>query len=114
MKTLLLALLPLAGCGIVAGNTGCDLRVETAVNGYEDRCQERTGFQGNAIYGEFCEVLGGIDVDGGCPDEGKVLGCDISEGFDATGKVIDWYYAPMGRAEAEAECADEEGAVVEP
>lgn len=112
MRTWMLVML--GGCGIVAGDTGCDLRVETAANGYEDRCQERTGFQGNAIYAEFCDVLGGEPVKGGCPDEGKVVGCDVSEGLDATGKVIDWYYAPMPREEAEAECADEEGQLVEP
>jgi hypothetical protein len=109
-----LIFLALSGCGIVAGNTGCDLRTDEAANGFENRCQERTGFQGNALYGEFCEVLGGIDVDGGCPDEGKVAGCDISAGFDATGKVIDWYYAPETREQIETSCLEEDGEIVDP
>jgi hypothetical protein len=104
----------LTSCGIIAGDTGCDLRTESAVNGFEDRCQERTGFQGNAIFGGFCDVLGGDPLDGGCPDEGKVLGCDISAGVDAGGKVIDWYYEPVTREEVEADCADDDGEVVEP
>lgn len=112
MRTFLF--LVLSGCGVVAGNTGCDLRVETAANGPEDRCQERTGVQGNALYGSFCEVLGGEEVKGGCPDDGKVVGCDLSAGFSATGKVIDWYYEPMARADAEAACADDDGEIVEP
>ena len=104
--------LPLAGCGVVAGTIGCDLRVDSAANGYEDRCQERTGVQGNALFGGFCDVLGGDPIDGGCPDDGKVAGCDISEA-GVGGSVIDWYYEPMTRDEVEGECA-EEGTIIEP
>ena len=107
-----LSLFLLASCGVVTGDTGCDLRTDEAANGYEDRCQERTGFQGNALFGEFCSLLGGIDIDGGCPDEGKVVGCDISEA-GTSGSVIDWYYAPVTREEVEADCANE-GTIVEP
>lgn len=106
MRTLIpLLALALSGCGIIAGNTGCDLRIENAANGYEDRCQERTGFQGNALYGEFCTALGGIDIEGGCPTEDVVGGCESNLG---SGKVIDWYYAPgYDAASAEAECEGE-------
>jgi hypothetical protein len=113
MRLLLATCLSLSACGIVAGEVGCDLRVEDAANGYEDRCQERTGLQGNALYGEFCEGLGGLQVDGGCPDEGKVLGCDITSA-GSVGKVIDWYYDPVTREQAEAECEQDDADLVEP
>jgi hypothetical protein len=110
----LLILFSLAGCSLVANDTGCDLRTDEASNGYEDRCQERTGVQGNALFGGFCDLLGGIDLDGGCPDEGKVAGCDITAGLEATGTVTDWYYAPVTVEEVEAICADDGGDVVLP
>ena len=82
--------------------TGCDLRPD------EDRCQDRLGFQ-QFGFGPFCDGIGGQSVEGGCPDEGKVLGCDTG-----TGEVIDWYYEPTTREEAEAACADEDGTAIDP
>lgn len=105
-------LLSLSGCGVVAGTIGCDLRTESAANGYEDRCQERDGIQGNAAFGGFCETLGGDSVKGGCPTEGIVAGCEL-DGSNGTGGVIDWYYEPVTREEVESTCADE-GTVVDP
>ena len=112
MRALLLLPLTLSGC-LVAGTIGCDLRVDSAVNGPEDRCQERTGLQGNALFGGFCEVLGGDEVKGGCPTDGIVAGCDISEGAGVTGGVIDWYYEPTTLEEVEADCASDDGVVVD-
>ena len=109
-----LILLALGGCSLVSNTTGCDLRTETASNGYEDRCQERTGIQGNALFGGFCDLLGGIDIDGGCPVDGIVAGCDITAGVEATGTVTDWYYAPVTLEEVESICAEDGGDVVLP
>jgi hypothetical protein len=109
-----LMLLALTGCSLVSNDIGCDLRTEEASNGYEDRCQERTGLQGNTLFGGFCDLLGGIDLDGGCPDEGKVAGCDITAGFDGTGTVVDWYYAPVTEEEVASICEDDGGDVVLP
>lgn len=92
----------LSGC---ANAVGCDLRPD------EDRCQERTGLQ-TFGYAQFCDATVGTAVEGGCPDEGKVLGCDLGE--QSGGAFFDWYYEPMSRADAEAECADEDGEVIEP
>lgn len=87
-----------SACGSAVG---CDFRPD------EDRCQERSNFQ-QFGFGQFCEGLGDESVEGGCPDDGKVLGCDMG------GDVVDWYYAPMTREEAEAECADDDATVLEP
>lgn len=96
------AALSSSACGAAVG---CDLRPD------EDRCQERTGIQ-TFGFGPFCDGIGGAQVEGGCPDEGKVLGCDLGE--VGGGSFIDWYYEPTTRAEAEEKCADEDGTIIEP
>jgi hypothetical protein len=91
--------------------TGCDFR-DGSVNGPEPRCQERTGAQ-SAGFDAMCESLGGTAVDGGCPTDGIVAGCDLSVAGTA-GEIFDWYYAPE-TAETVAVTCDEDGApVVEP
>ena len=102
------ALLVTSGCG--ADGIGCDFR-EGSVNGPEPRCQERTGLQGLPVFGATCEALQGTAIDGGCPREGAVAGCIIGSGG---GDVIDWYYAPTTREEAEIKCVDDDGELVEP
>jgi hypothetical protein len=94
----------LAGCA-VGGTVGCDFR-DGSVNGPEDRCQERSGLQATSFDGA-CELSGGEVLDGACPDADKVAGCDLGQ------DVIDWYYAPMTREDAESECGDP-AAVIDP
>ncbi len=93
------------GCG--DGTTGCDFRVvdEGGLNnGSEDRCQERSGI-GATGFGGSCEAAGGTVVEGGCPVEGIVFGCDL--GDSGTDPVIDWYYAPHTIEQAEQECGSD-------
>jgi len=97
----------LVGCG--GTKVGCDFR-ESGANGPEPRCQERSGLS-SALFGNFCELLEGDNVSGGCPEDGIVAGCDIGAQGDGT-RVIDWYYAPKTREDVEAECED--GDVVDP
>jgi hypothetical protein len=82
---LTLAALLSASCGGENG-IGCDFR-EGSLNGPEDRCQERRGFQSMG-YGGACEAAGGETLDDGCPREDIVGGCDLGQ------DVFDWYYPP--------------------
>lgn len=88
---------------------GCDLREA------DNRCQERTsevdGISAavSGTYEATCEASGGTYLSDGCPEDGRVLGCEISSGGAET--VVDWYYAPETRATAEADC---DGTVIEP
>lgn len=94
--------LALTGCSTAVG---CDFReVEDGLNnGPEPRCQERTGFQA-ASFGPACAALSAKVVEGGCPRDGIVFGCEVSGGG---GDVVDWYYPPKTRADAETECGSE-------
>ena len=65
---------------------GCDFR-EGSLNGPEDRCQERRGFQAPA-FGPSCAAAGGETLDDGCPREDIIGGCDLGQ------DVFDWYYPP--------------------
>lgn len=89
----------LSGC---SSAVGCDFRdvKEGLNNGPEPRCQERTGLQA-ATFGGACEALSATVLNGGCPHEGIVFGCNL--GTD----VVDWYYAPKTRADAEQECGND-------
>jgi hypothetical protein len=93
------------GC---ANAVGCDFR-EAPDGRQEDRCQERRGFQALGAFGATCDGLGGETIDGGCPTEDIVAGCDLG----GDGDVIDWYYPPKTRADVEAEC-EGEGEVIDP
>ena len=95
-----------AACDI-GEKVGCDFRVvdeDGLNNGAEDRCQERSGI-GATGFGASCEGIGGTVVDGGCPVEGIVFGCDL--GDSGTDPVIDWYYAPHTIDEAEQLCGSD-------
>ena len=94
LTLLALSLFPLALTGCFGGAIACDFREE------HDRCQERTGIQAaNPLAFEgTCATAGGTYRDDGCPDEGRVAGCEI--GAD----VIDWYYAPESVESVTAEC----------
>ncbi len=110
LSAVLTLLSSLVGCGGVGGS-GCDFR-EGSVNGPEPRCQERTGLQGLPVFGATCEALDALSIEGGCPREGAVVGCVI--GSEPSGEVIDWYYAPKTREEAELDCEGESGELREP
>lgn len=105
--TLSLSILVLAPLGCVGGTTSCDFR-DGSVNGPEPRCQERSGLQGGATFKATCEGLGAEGIDGSCPADGIVLGCEIGP------DVVDWYYAPRTEDEIKADCADEGGTIVNP
>lgn len=108
LLTLSLSTLVLAsqGCDII-GTTSCDFR-EGSVNGPEPRCQERSGVQGGGeTFKTACEALQGEAIEGECPQEGIVLGCDLG------GDVIDWYYSPKTEEEVKADC-ENEGTIVQP
>jgi len=64
------------------------------------------------MFAGFCEGLQGESLEGGCPREEAVLGCAIESG--PGGEVIDWYYAPMTREQAETACTEDEGEIREP
>lgn len=100
MRPLLFALPLLAGCGALDSATGCDFR--EAATSPEPRCQERTGLQATG-FDVTCEGIGGVAVDGGCPTEGIVAGCDITAA-GTSGEVIDWYYAPETVETVTADC----------
>lgn len=91
-----------SGC---SSAVGCDFRdVKDGLNnGPEPRCQERTGIQATT-FGPSCAALSAKVVDDGCPRDGIVFGCEVSGGG---GDVVDWYYAPKTRANAEIECGNE-------
>lgn len=91
-----LVILPV-GCGF-GTTTSCDFR-EGGVNGAEPRCQERSGFQGGETFKAACDALQAKPIDGPCPDDGIVLGCEVG-GSD----VIDWYYPPKTEDEVRADC----------
>src|SRR4051812_34279742 len=74
-----------ASCG-GANGIGCDFR-DGSLNGPEDRCQERRGFQSTG-FGPPCEASGGKPLDDGCPRDGIVGGCDLGQ------DTFDWYYSP--------------------
>lgn len=90
-----LALLPLSGC-LGGGTIACDFRDDDG-----DRCQERSGIQAAnpPAFQATCEASTGSYIDGPCPREGIVAGCDTG-----SGEVIDWYYAPTTEAEVMATC----------
>lgn len=95
-----LTLAHVAGCGF-GQTTSCDFR-----GSGEDRCQERSGIQGNPLFGSTCETVGGVEAEGECPDADQIVGgCLVSGGGD---DVIDWYYAPMTVEEIQTLC-DENG-----
>lgn len=105
MTRLLLVLSVLAALG--GCNSSCDFR-----DSGEDRCQERTGAQGNALFGTTCSAVGGVQASGTCPDEDLIVGgCLISE---LAGDVTDWYYEPMTTAEVEETCISDGGEFVSP
>lgn len=110
LLTLALSMMVLAPLGCVGGTTSCDFREET--NSPEPRCQERGGIQSTPAFKTTCDSLGAKGIDGPCPEEGIVLGCDISPGTGGT--VIDWYYEPKTEDEIEQDCADEGGTIVNP
>lgn len=89
-----------SGC---AEAVGCDFRdVDGGLNnGPEDRCQERTGVQAIG-FDAACEGLGGAAIEGGCPREGIVFGCEIGP------DVVDWHYTPTTIDEAQSECGSDE------
>ena len=93
----------LSSCGST-DPVGCDFR-ETEGSGQEDRCQERRNLQAPP-FGAACEALEGTVVEGGCPSEGIVAGCDLGN------DVVDFYYAPLTRDDVISEC-DGEGTVVD-
>lgn len=86
----------LTGCSEAVG---CDFRdVESGLNnGPEDRCQERTNLQA-AGFDVTCDGLGATSIEGGCPREGIVFGCEIGP------DVVDWYYEPHTADDAALEC----------
>ncbi|MES2641273.1 MAG: hypothetical protein V4850_17415 [Myxococcota bacterium] len=108
MRPLLFVLPLLAGCGAFDSAIGCDFR-EGSSNDPEPRCQERTGVQATG-FDVTCEGIGAIPVEGGCPTEGIVAGCDITAA-GTTGEVIDWYYAPETLETVTANCTG--GTVIE-
>lgn len=89
--------------GCLGTNTiACDFRAT------RNRCQERSGLQAtNApAFQGTCEVASGLYLDGPCPRDAIVAGCDM-------GDVTDWYYAPATIADATSACAGE-GTLVTP
>ena len=97
----MLTLLTLLSCVPDIGETiGCDFRNQASSP--EDRCQERSGLQSNG-FDAMCEGLGGKVVDGGCSRKDSVGECATAE------DVVDVYYSPTTAADAEADCADDDG-----
>lgn len=88
---------------------GCDFREEDDEWG-DARCQERSGFSTPAFM-QLCEVSGGKVVEGGCPTEGIVAGCNQGMQGDGTA-VIDWYYAPETVESVTLICEDERGELI--
>jgi hypothetical protein len=84
---------------------GCDFRGDS-VNGPEPRCQERSQL-GAFGFAESCGVAGGEALEGGCPTEGIVAGCNIGAQGDGS-PVIDWYYAPETVESVQIECGNDE------
>lgn len=102
-------ILLLLACSLLDQTVGCDFR-NGSLNGPEDRCQDRDGAQATG-FDAACEAAGGEVVDGGCPTDGVVAGCEL-EGGSAAGTVTDWYYGPETVESVTAEC-DGEGELVE-
>lgn len=109
LSVAVLSLFSAASSGCIGATTSCDFR-EDSVNGPEPRCQERSGFQGGAAFKAACEGLEGEGIDGSCPQDGIVLGCDIS----GDGTVVDWYYAPRTEDDVKADCESDDGKIVQP
>lgn len=102
------ALIALPACDVGGEAVGCDFRDAPEgglSNGPEPRCQERSGI-GARTFGPSCESVGGAVVEGGCPRDGIVFGCDL--GDSGTDPVIDWYYAPLTDADTETYCGSDE------
>lgn len=109
LSAVALTVLLVASPGCIGSTTSCDFR-EHSVNGPEPRCQERSGIQGGAAFKASCEALQGEAIDGSCPQDGIVLGCDIS----GDGTVVDWYYAPKTEDDVKADCESDHGEIVNP
>lgn len=102
-RKLLLSLVAVVSSFAFSGcNAGCDFRTvqDGLNNGPEDRCQERTGFQGFG-FEAMCKSLSATPVRGGCDKSTAVFGC--KQGPDVT----DWYYPPKTRDDAERECGND-------
>lgn len=109
LSVAVLSLFPVALSGCIGGKTSCDFR-DGSVNGPEPRCQERSGIQASTAFSTTCSALQGEAIDGACPQDGLVLGCDIS----GDGTVVDWYYAPKTEDEVKADCESDNGEIVQP
>lgn len=108
-------LISMVGCGGAANSYHCDFRMS---ENQEDRCQERSndipgGGQVSAeAFKGTCEAVQGDSGNGLCPRDGAILGCDFGAAGAET--VMDWYYEPKSREEAERECTADDGTFVEP
>jgi hypothetical protein len=99
MKLLLVSLVfVVSGCGALEKTSGCDFRPK------KPRCQERTvALTSQTVWEATCKAIpDSIYQDSGCPRDGIVGGCDVSE---PANPIIDWYYAPKTVAEVMTECA---------
>ncbi len=91
------------GCTTV----GCDFRTDDSANGFEGRCQDRTGLDA-AAFGATCEALGAIVVSGPCDNAGAFGKCALG-GDNPLTNVKDWYFDPEDPAGAAQECDDDGG-----
>ncbi len=105
---LLLAVVVAALTATACGKVGCDFR-DGSVNGPEDRCQEREGISAGVFSGA-CLAAGGETVEGGCPEEDRVFGCNLGLQGDLT-TVTDWHYEPLTAEDAANTCDSEEAII---
>jgi hypothetical protein len=107
--TFLFVAVVVASLGSGCGKVGCDFR-GGSVNGPEDRCQEREGISAT-MFMLGCAAAGGEQVEGGCPEEGRVFGCNLGLQGDLT-TVTDWHYEPLTAEDAVDTC-DSEDAIID-
>lgn len=99
----------LFGCDVGDVTTACDFRAEEKSL---PRCQERSGLMLDGAFESLCTSGKGTFIDGACPTDARIGGCELDSGDAGRNRVVDWYYAPSTEADVKAKCVDEDAPFV--
>lgn len=112
MRTALLVLLTLSGCGLAGGNYSCDFRPKSP------QCTDWRDLVGPTVTQEaLCRTLNAAAGEGTwtanakCPATDSVGGCQTNSGV---GKQTNWFYAPRTEQSVRDECTSDGTTFVSP
>jgi len=91
------------GCGGVDSTVACDFR-SGGLNGVEPRCQEWINSLAATTFEQTCNTAKGKYINGQCPRDGIVAGCEQKTGNADGSRTIDWYYSPETETSIKAGC----------